>query len=352
MRVLHLIPTLKFGGAERQARQLLLALAGRGVHVGLFSRLETGDAESLRAKGIAVSAIDSAGNYSPKLLLQLGTFVRSWQPDVIQTWLPMMDILGGIAGNTFRIPYIVSERCEGDFYPAGLKTSLRTFFGGRAAAIATNSAVGAAYWHAHPHVHIIPNGVDLKGVSGAAPRQTESIQRPVLVCMARLAAQKNQARLIEAMTTVRERFPAALLQLLGDGPDRPQLEDLTKRLGLENNVQFAGFREDAWSWLKAADLALLVSHFEGTPNAALEAAAGGCPIVVSDIPAHRAAFSADDVVFVDKDDPRAIAAGIVGLLDDRQRSAQLVANAAARVATLTIEASAARYLDLYSEVAG
>jgi len=262
----------------------------------------------------------------------------------------MMDIISGIVSVTFGIPYIVSERCDRNNYPLGFKTSARRLVSKGAAAIIANSPVGAEFWHGHPRVIVIPNGIDLAGIAKVSPLVSQERRRPVVVCLARLTAQKNQARLIEAMAAVRERFPNALLQFLGEGPDRLVLECLVDRLGFRDHIEFLGFRQDAWSWLKSADLAVLVSHYEGSPNAALESAASGCPLVLSDIPAHRFAFSANEAVFVNKDDPGAIAGGILDLLSDADHRKRLASAASRRVAELTIEASLDQYLELYKEI--
>jgi glycosyltransferase involved in cell wall biosynthesis len=348
LRVVHLIPTLQRGGAERQLRQLLPAMAEQGLDVAVFCRLDDSYAEELRSHKITVSAIKCSGNYDPRILFQLGAFAREWKPTVIQTWLPMMDILGGFIGLLLDIPYILSERSDSKNCPTGVRTSLRSFLGRRAAAITVNSSVGADYWRGHPRIRIIPNGIDVDEISHAAPRPESG--RRVVVCLARLDDNKNQARLIEAIAIVREQFPTILLRLLGDGPSRSELEGRVAMLGLKSHIDFMGFRDDAWSWLKGAELAALVSHYEGTPNAALEAAAAKCPLILSDIPAHRSAFSANEALFVDKDDSGSIAAGIIRLLMDETLRARLSANAAAGVAGMTISASVTRYLDLYSEV--
>jgi glycosyltransferase involved in cell wall biosynthesis len=199
---------------------------------------------------------------------------------------------------------------------------------------------------------VIPNGIDAKGIREARPLQVPDPQRPRVICMARLAAQKNQLKLIEAMPRIVSRVPSITLQLLGDGPDLSVLKVAAAELRVSDSVQFAGFQQNVWSWMKAADIAVLVSHFEGTPNVALEAAAAGCPMVLSNIPAHRAAFSDAEALFVDKDDPASIAAGILRLLEDLDLRKNMIRLAADRVATLTIDAAVSRYLDLYCDVAG
>ncbi|WP_143270753.1 glycosyltransferase, partial [Bradyrhizobium brasilense] len=169
MRILHLIPTLKYGGAERQARQLLFALNEKGIDVALFSRVDAADAIELRAGGITVRPIHCKSNYHPQLLSGLATFVRDWKPHLIQTWMPMMDILGGIVALTIGIPFVISERSAEANYSERGKALARKFLGHGAAAVVANSPAGMDYWKGHPRLHLIPNGLDLDAIRVAAP---------------------------------------------------------------------------------------------------------------------------------------------------------------------------------------
>jgi glycosyltransferase involved in cell wall biosynthesis len=152
------------------------------------------------------------------------------------------------------------------------------------------------------------------------------------------------------MAIVRERYDTVLLQILGHGPDRSELEALVQALSLGRNVVFAGHRDDAWAWLKSADVAALISHFEGSPNAALEAAACRRALLVSDIPPHREAFDEASAVFVNKDDPAGVAAGLIRLLADEALRSRQADAAWAKVKGMSIDDCAAKYLSLYDQI--
>jgi glycosyltransferase involved in cell wall biosynthesis len=87
--------------------------------------------------------------------------------------------------------------------------------------------------------------------------------------------------LINALALVRRRFPSAELTILGQGIERPGLENLAKSLDLETAVRFAGYDPNPAAWLCGASLFVLSSRFEGLPNALLEAAAAGLPIAAT-----------------------------------------------------------------------
>lgn len=77
------------------------------------------------------------------------------------------------------------------------------------------------------------------------------------------------------------------LLLIGEGEERKNLEKLADSLGIRENVDFLGFREDRLSFLKGFDLFVLPSHSEGTPRCLMEAMAARVPVIASDIKGCR-----------------------------------------------------------------
>jgi len=98
MKILHCIPVLDHGGgAERHLSYLAFEQAKRGqeVHVA-FSRGGAYE-ERLRSAGVALHDVGGRGNYDPRIFIKLLRLVVALRPDVVQTMLPQMDILGGAA---------------------------------------------------------------------------------------------------------------------------------------------------------------------------------------------------------------------------------------------------------------
>jgi len=103
----------------------------------------------------------------------------------------------------------------------------------------------------------------------------------MLISVGRLTHQKGHGYLLQAMPAIRACIPKAKLFIVGDGPLREELENLTKQLGIQREVQFLGTRTDVPNLLAAADVFIHPSVSEGMPNALLEAMAVGLPCVVS-----------------------------------------------------------------------
>jgi glycosyltransferase involved in cell wall biosynthesis len=102
---------------------------------------------------------------------------------------------------------------------------------------------------------------------------------PRLLAVGRLAPEKGYDLLLQALSAVRLRFPTVSLALAGAGEEECTLRLLTRRLGLEHCVRFLGAVEEPSAFFAAADLFVLSSRHEGLPNALLEAAAAGLPLV-------------------------------------------------------------------------
>ena len=130
---------------------------------------------------------------------------------------------------------------------------------------------------------VIPNGIDIDKLASAPAADLQDLGKPpaghVTVCVARLDRQKGLDQLIQVAPKFLARFPQNTLLLVGDGPLRRQLTDQVAAHGLDKSVRFAGFRSDVPEILKACSLFVLPSHYEGMPQALMEAMASGLPVV-------------------------------------------------------------------------
>ncbi|MCC5811464.1 MAG: glycosyltransferase [Ectothiorhodospiraceae bacterium] len=104
---------------------------------------------------------------------------------------------------------------------------------------------------------------------------------PVVMAMGRLTRQKDFPTLIRAHAELQRRRVTRLL-ILGEGEDRAKLEQLAGELGITQSVAFVGFQPNPYAWLARADLFVLSSAWEGSPNALTEALALGIPSVATD----------------------------------------------------------------------
>jgi glycosyltransferase involved in cell wall biosynthesis/acetyltransferase-like isoleucine patch superfamily enzyme len=140
---------------------------------------------------------------------------------------------------------------------------------------------------------------------------------PVILSVGRLSQEKGHVDLLRAFSLVRDRRPTPRLIIVGEGPERRAIERLCSELELAGVVTLAGHQDDVQPYYALADLFVLPSHSEGSPNVLLEAMAAGVPVVataVGGVP--EIVTDGSDALLVEKRNPEALAATITRLLDD------------------------------------
>ncbi|GLF94344.1 glycosyltransferase family 4 protein [Streptomyces yaizuensis] len=171
---------------------------------------------------------------------------------------------------------------------------------------------------------------------------------PLAVCVGRLCRQKGQDVLLDAWPRVRGHVPGATLVLVGDGPDRARLARTAPP-----GVIFAGAVADTVPFLRAADVVVLPSRWEGMALAPLEAMACARPVVVTDVSGARESLPPghDAHSLVPPDDAPALAAAVTALFRDAPLRTALGGQARAHVrVTGDAERTAAAVLGLYQDL--
>ena len=358
MKILQCIPTLEGGGAERQLCYLARGLVQAENAVRVVCIRGGVNEPRLRTATSMVDVFADLPPASPRVFWRLLRTIRQFRPDLIQTWICQMDVWGGIAARCAGIPWVLSERCSAKMYPPTVKNRLRLGVGRGASLVVANSRAGAAYWQERfggcaPPIRVISNALpldEIAAVAAARPCGINANERIILYA-GRLDAQKNLPVFFRALPEVLKEGRFQIL-ICGDGPEAETLRKMAAEMGLAARIHFLGYVANLYSLMKAADVFVSVSRFEGQPNAVMEAMACGCPLVVSDIPEHRE--------FLDE---RSAFLAPVGASD--QLAAQLrdclaapeVARAKAKVARRIAEqwdigATARGYLAAYARCAG
>jgi glycosyltransferase involved in cell wall biosynthesis len=359
MRILNLIPSLSGGGAERQLSYLApeLVKMGHDVHI---AYLNDGP-EKLTLEGVVLHQLKSSSNYNPFLILQLLRKIKKIKPDIIHTWILQMDVLGGIAAKISGIPWIIREPSSSMAYPSTWKNKLRLLTGRDSAAIVANSEGGKDYWRKkfpNKKFYIIPNGLPLdtiEKIPAAFPESLRLPDIPVLLYVGRLSsgisASKNLRIFLNVVEHVRKKQKVAGI-LCGEGPQQRELEELRHKLGLDEDVYFTGRLPAAivWSMMKKATIFVSLSAYEGCPNTVMEAMACECPIIVSDIPAHREILDEGSAIFVNPNNIEEIGNIILDLLKNAGTLKLRSSKAKQMIQTLSVTEMAKKYQKIYQEV--
>ncbi|MEJ0038449.1 MAG: glycosyltransferase [Gammaproteobacteria bacterium] len=172
-------------------------------------------------------------------------------------------------------------------------------------------------------LRLIRNAVDISEIDAtrdlAAPlAQWRSEGQFIVGYVGQLITRKGLEVLLQAFA--RLPTPNKKLALVGDGPQRAELERQVAALGIADDVEFFGFRSDRITFMKAFDVFALPSRLEGIPRCLMESMAADVPIVASDIPGCNDLITHDSNGLLFKlDDVEALRAALVRLLDAGER---------------------------------
>jgi glycosyltransferase involved in cell wall biosynthesis/ribosomal protein S18 acetylase RimI-like enzyme len=140
---------------------------------------------------------------------------------------------------------------------------------------------------------------------------------PVVGTVGRLVAEKGYRELFQAVRAVRRAVPGAVLLAVGEpDPDKPDAIGPAELGPVKDLVRVTGWREDVRDLLALMDVFVLASWREGVPRSAIEAAAMGRAMVLTDIRGGRVVGGGGAAVFVPPRDPRALARAVTALLRD------------------------------------
>jgi glycosyltransferase involved in cell wall biosynthesis len=193
---------------------------------------------------------------------------------------------------------------------------------------------------------VIPNALPLEEIESACPDRGPHPAAHMILFVGRLDEEKNLWNLLAALREVVTKRDAVAL-LCGTGPLQEDVRRWIDDSGLASRIRLLGFSDRVWNLMKGADALVAVSWYEGHPNAVIEAAACGCPLVLSDIRAHRDCFDDSSAAYAPAAEPQMIARRILDTLD-HPASSQARASRAREVARQwSVARCTAEHLDVY-----
>jgi glycosyltransferase involved in cell wall biosynthesis len=301
-----------FAGPERYLMELVGPLADLGFQLELLALYRRRPADPpihplvvlFRERG------RSAEQWPDPLPLSVGTVFRLAQRlnsgpyTLLHCQDYKTDFIGGLAARLARVPAVATVHLHPQTtwrlrtYRLIDLVALRLFDQVIAVSEAIRQELLAAGL-APDRVVAIHNGLDVAqfeaGVAkteGGRRRQDKDAEGPTIAIFGRLDPQKGQRDFLIAARQVHAVRPDAHFVLVGDGPNRARLEQLSEQIGIASHVHFAGHQADVFEWLQRTDVVVLSSRREGLPYVLLEAlalarpvvatAVGGIPEVISD----------------------------------------------------------------------
>jgi len=362
IRLVLLIPTLDRSGAEKQFVLLATQLPRDEFDIHAVALTRGGPYEvPLRESGIPLTILGKRWKCDPFALRRLKRVLDRDKPDILHTWLFTANAYGRlVAGKALRPQVIVSERCV-DTWKSGWQLRLDRRQIKRTRCLVANSQGVADFYSQQgfpaERIVVIPNGVkvaDEEPIDRAAVLREYEIppEGRVIGYVGRLARQKRVSDLFYSFHLLRQLTDSVFLLIVGDGPQRGQLEELAQQMRIDHLVRFTGQRDDATQLIRQMNVFWLASDFEGMSNSLMEAMAAGVPAVASKIgPNSELVIDGETGFLVDVGDHVAFAQFTDRLLADPKLAGRLGSAARERaLKEFSIKTMVNAHADLYREI--
>lgn len=322
LNVLFLLEDLCFGGTQRQTLELARRL-DRACFVPSILTL-TGETDldgQAREAEITLKHLGASRRVAPFFFLRLGHALLQAKPHILVPCTALPNIWGRLWGRQQRrwVPVIVGT-CRGG---GSLKRQHERFLWRLTDHLICNSEALQESLQAlgvpARHVSYIPNGVDT-GFFAPGP-DAPSQREPVILCVARLAQDKDHLTLFRAFEEVLRVVPEARLRIVGDGPEQELLRQWADSRAAGSRVDFFPGGPDMREHYAAARIFALSSAREGQPNVVLEAMACGLPVCATSVGGiPRLVNENVNGLLSPAGDVARLARNCVDLLSDPQRS--------------------------------
>jgi glycosyltransferase involved in cell wall biosynthesis len=306
-----LIGSLEVGGAQTMALQLLKLLTQNGFNAYLFSMDKNKDSrlpgnrsmqkqisrriillsQSSVTRGPVIKAISAVMIYS-----RLVRLIREKEIDVMISFMERANILNlllkSVKTKIISIRIHVQRLNDKSLLKQWVIKMLYPFLLKRADIVNFNSLESAGSFSSKfsidkKKISVIHNFCDPDHLT---KKSLESVQwtydylfeKQVIVSSGRLVRQKGHHELIRAFADLCQTNEQAMLMIIGEGPLRKELVELSRSLGIKERVVFENFHKNLVACLKKSTVFVLSSHVEGFPNVLLEALSIGLPVISTD----------------------------------------------------------------------
>ncbi|UCC75620.1 MAG: glycosyltransferase [Anaerolineales bacterium] len=291
LRVLHVIPDLVPGGAQRLVVDLLEAFDRERFEVAAVSLYaESGKPleREARDKRLPVYYLNKHRGLDLGVAPQLYRLFRAYRPDVVHTHryalryaLPPT-ILCRIRGRVHTLHNLAQR--EVDWMGKPIRWLAFRWGSLLPVCLCQETARSAQTLYGYGmRVAVVHNGIPTARFVSAG-RPTSDQRRDITILhVGRFSPQKNHRLLIQAFAVASEELPGMQLWLVGDGHLRVPTEELVSSCRMQRRILFLGERTDVPALLSESDMFVLSSDYEGVPLSVLEAMAAGRPVVSTNV---------------------------------------------------------------------
>lgn len=362
MKLVIYLPDLHVGGVPIVYIRLIPSLIALGVDVSILVNRRSG--ELIDRLPPSVDVLELGVDRQLKALPKLVPFLKEHKPDIILTAIEHMHIMTVLArlASGSKVKHLavqhnpLSQQAKRPGLTFKILPVLYRFLLPLANGIAAVSKgvaddLSARAGIARSRIDVCYNGVvdaRFDGLSeGELPPAWPETTSPLLINVGRFARQKDQQTLLRAFALVRSQ-PSPELVLLGGGEDEGRLRELARELGVDQRVHFLGYCANPLPAIKAADVFVLSSIYEGHPLVLLEALALGTPVVSTNCPYGPSEILADGKFghLAPVGRPDALAEAIEKSLANPADKTELMAHGRA----FTVENSAEQHVEIFKSL--
>ena len=310
MRVLFVISELTFGGAQKQVVELSKELVRQGHDAAIYTlNSDVPRAPELAGSGVELVVDQKRVKLDPAVLFRLRRFINAWAPDIAHGFLFDGDIYARLAAAGTGVPVLNSERSD-NYTISGTQRLAHRLTRALVDGVVANSCSGSRfaqnlYGYAPQSMHVVGNGVRVEELERAAQSPRDYKREffgegghKVACLVGAIKPAKDYPLALDSAASLVHMAPQWRVLFIGDslkaaGTYRPGADSDTgdyhaqvashhARLGLHEQVRFAGERKDALAIVKQCDVLFSTSCREGFPNVVLEAMAIGVPVASTD----------------------------------------------------------------------
>ncbi|UCC38729.1 MAG: glycosyltransferase family 4 protein [Candidatus Aminicenantes bacterium] len=303
--ILYIIDNIEFGGGERVFSQIIRGLSKERYNISVAGNPGGILEEKLKKIDLKIEPVDMASRYNLGAISQIKKIIKAKNVHIVHSQGGRADFFARQAARSAKVPIIISSIAmlvEG-YDVSTLKKGFYVFIDRW-----TEKKVDKFIILSEPlrqtliEKHKIPpekivkiyNGIEteeydpnIQGITNKKHKVRIELglknDIPVIGAIGRLVWQKGFEFLIQAIPNIIEFFPEAKFLIVGEGPLRKELEGLSERLRVKDNIIFAGFRSHIKEILASIDILAMPSLLEGLPLVLLEGMAMAKPIVATKI---------------------------------------------------------------------
>ena len=352
MRILHVITSLLTGGAEKLIVDIVPRLRKKGhvVDVVVFNGIETPFLKELRKNKDVKIYLLGKSFYDVRYILKLRRIIKNY--DVVHTHNSSPQLYAAIANIGMHKRLVTTEHNTTNRKRNNLllrivdKWMYKQYE--QIICISDKAAENLKdYLGYSDRICVIYNGVDVERFHQAQPIPGMKSSRFVALMVAAFRPQKDQDTLVRAIS----RLPKEEYEVwfAGDGPRMEEVQNLVKRLGVENQVRFLGNRTDVPQLLQTADVILMSTHYEGLSLSNIEGMSAGKPFVASDVDGVHEITAGYGILFPHEDDA-VLAEAILKLYQDNKYYTEVAEKCYTRAQRYDLSSMVLQYESTYNSI--